>query len=270
MADEIIELIPGGEAENGQTLNQATEIVAKATGWVPKEQFRGPEEKWVDASTYVERGRKFNTNLQKEVTALRSEVQGFEQTKAQFQRYMKETLAAKQAEFDEAIKELRRQKAQATREGDDEAVIGLEDRLEALKKSRQDLEVEAAPQKPTREQNEVTPEFQAWAEENAWFKDAKMRSYSIALAEELRAAGDATNGRPFMDKITSLIKAEFPHKFQSQTRANSVESGSQASGGGAGGRTAADLPEADRALMEEFDKNGWVKKADFLKNYRWK
>ena len=32
------------------------ETQARAMGWLPKEQFRGPESSWIDAEAYVERG----------------------------------------------------------------------------------------------------------------------------------------------------------------------------------------------------------------------
>ena len=50
----------GGGADNLDAADEVSpEILreAKTLGWVPKDQFRGSADDWVDASTFVERGK---------------------------------------------------------------------------------------------------------------------------------------------------------------------------------------------------------------------
>ncbi len=95
-----------------------------------------------------------------------------------------------------------------------------------------------------------------------------MMNYATSLAQELKANGDTTKGRVFLDKITDLMKDTFPKAFPARSRSNSVESGG--SGGiTIGGKTAKDLPADDRKLMKQFVAEGWTTEAEFLKNYRW-
>src|SRR3990167_11082395 len=44
------------ENEPEQSEPNAVETEARSMGWVPKEEFRGPESQWRDAEEFVERG----------------------------------------------------------------------------------------------------------------------------------------------------------------------------------------------------------------------
>jgi hypothetical protein len=57
---------------------------ATGQGWVPKEKFKGNEDDWVDASTFVKRGReilpilrKNNENLVRELNQTKASLQEF-------------------------------------------------------------------------------------------------------------------------------------------------------------------------------------------------
>lgn len=45
--------------------NEVLEKEARVFGWVPKEDFRGSEDDWVDADTFVKRGKEINPILRK-------------------------------------------------------------------------------------------------------------------------------------------------------------------------------------------------------------
>ena len=57
------------------------EAQARAMGWKPQEEFKGPAEKWVDAGEYIRRGeevlpivRNENRKLHDQVTALNGQI----------------------------------------------------------------------------------------------------------------------------------------------------------------------------------------------------
>lgn len=266
----------------------STEDRAAKKGWVPKDQYKGEPSKWVDASTFLDRGEKFNHNLQREVERLKAQIQSFEGTKAAFKQFHEETLAAKDAELQAAITQLRVERSQAIRDGDDEGAIQIEDRIDLLKEQRKQVKAipegqetppaGATPNGPDR----LDPVLQEWIKDgNQWFQDdPKLRDYSVALGNELIKTGahEGKKGRAFLDLVATKMAEEFPRRFRSKDSAaagakpNHVEGGAGnpgASSGGGGGKakTEANLPAEDLALMKQFIKEGWTTKEAFLKSY---
>lgn len=274
------------QAAEDERLRFETEAGRK--GWVPREKFKGPADKWVDAKTFVERGERFNANLQREVQELRDQLTKFKGTQAAFVKFHEETIAKKDAEIAEAIKGLRIQRSQAMREGEDETVVEIEDRIELLQDQRKDLKTEAAEATKNREEEAgeqegkiVNPVLDEWIEDgNKWFQDdPKMRSYAIAMGDSMIENGETLRGRKFLDLVAAKMREEFPRKFRefdsgegkggTQSRqAGSVEGAPNAGGARRGaGKTENDLPEEDRRLMKEFIASGLTTKEKFLKNY---
>jgi hypothetical protein len=248
----------------------AAEAEAVRKGWKPKDAYEGDPDKWVDAKTFLDRGDKFNKNLQREVAALKAKLESFEGTKQAFVKFHEETVAAKDKELAAALKQLRVQRSEAQAEGDHEAAVEIEDRIEVITKERQGLK-DAAPVPAAAPQ--VDPVLEAWiGDGNDWFaKDAKLRNYAITLADELRADGETLQGRQFLDKVAELMRAEFPSKFDNpnRQRPGAVEGSSRSAVSAPQGRTERDLPKVDRELMNEFVRNGWTTKEKFLAEYRW-
>ena len=118
---------------------------ARRKGWKPEAEYGGPQGSWVDAKTFVERGERFTKNLEKQIDTLKTQVQGFEGTKTQFRKFFDDQMQKRDREHTDAISALRLQKSAATREGDDELVVELEDRIEATRTQQAALKAEAAP-----------------------------------------------------------------------------------------------------------------------------
>jgi hypothetical protein len=276
MADENVEALEGasssneGGAEAAEAL--AYEEEARHNGWLPEEEY--PEElkarkPWVDAKTFVERGKRFTSNLIKEVETLKRQVADFEGTKAAFKKFHEETIKRKDAEIDEAIQELRAQRSAAIREGEDATAITLEDRIDVLKQSKQDLKTEVQQiVKPG--EVPLNPAIEDWINDgNEWFReDPKLRAYAVEMGRELKAKGDTSSDRMFLGKIRKMMEAEFPSKFGNNLRNNagSVEGGTRG-GAGLGGKTEQNLPTEDRVLMDRFIKEKVMTKEQFLKSY---
>lgn len=251
------------------------EADASRKGWVPKDKYTGDPAKWVDAKTFIERGEKFNANLQREIAALKSQIQSFEGTKKAFAKFHEETIARKDAEMKEAIAALRVQRSAAIREGDDEGAVALEDRIETLRTAQSKLKEMPAVQDPPAAPIPVDPVIEEWIEDgNTWFRDdPKLQRYAVSLGEDLIKKGETLRGRKFLDKVAALMAEEFPRKFKtadtSSGRNTTVEGNSAGKnqGGGGGGKTERDLPPEDLALMRQFVKEGWTTKEKFLKSY---
>lgn len=264
----------GDEAPDPDVARHVT-LEASRKGWMPKDKFKGDPDTWVDAQTFLDRGEKINKNLIREVKELRAQIASFEGTREQFKKFHEETIARKDQELDAAIRQLRVQRAEAIREGEDEAAINLEDRIDTLREEQKSLKKQAPAADDTASaQARSEAIMESWiADGNDWFKsDPKLRAYALSMGEELLASGETLRDREFLDKISGLMREEFPAKFRATNpnrhRPSGAESQRQATSTSvAGNRSKADLPAADRALMEEFVKSGWTTEEAFLKSY---
>ena len=249
------------------------EAEASRKGWRPKDKYEGDPTKWVDAKTFIERGERFASNLQKEVATLKAKLESFEGTRAAFIKHQSEVMKAKDEELSAVLKQLRVQRSEAQADGDHEGAVALEDRMEVIRKDREQVaaELKAVEAPAEAAAPTVDPVLEAWIEDgNDWFaKDAKLRNYAVTLGDELRSQGETLKGRAFLDKITTLMAEEFPSKFgnANRQRAGMAEGSRGSAAAGAGGKTERDLPAADRALMREFVAQGYMTKEKFLTDY---
>ena len=279
--DDAADAAETAKLEAATTATAAAEHEAGRKGWVPRDQYKGDSTKWVDAKTFLERGERFTSNLQREITDLKDKVASFEGTKAAFTKFHDEAMTRKNAEIKEAISSLRIQRSAAIRDGEDEEAIELEDRIELLREQQVELKKpvvqEATPEaKPA----EVTtaPQTQVvldeWIEDgNQWFNaEPKLRDYAIAIGDNMMKNGETARGRKFLDKVTEVMKQEFPRRFRKQAgdtprTPNQVEGADTNHKGANTGKSEKDLPEADRALMKQFITEGWTTKEKFLTSY---
>ena len=252
---------------------------AGAKGWVPKNLYKGDPSKWVDAKTFLERGERFTVNLQREVSELRAKLESFEGTKAAFTKFHEETVAKKEEEIKATISALRIQRSRATREGEDELAIELEDQIELLKDQHRELKEPVTQEKATETAATAAtaapnPVMDEWIDDgNQWFKDdSQLRDYAIAIGDALYNNGETLRGRKFLDKVREQVEADFPRKFRTIAAmqgggAALVEGASGVGSGGGRGKTERDLPQEDRDLMRHFIKEGWTTKEKFLAGY---
>lgn len=268
-------------------LVRATEKEATKKGWVPKDQYKGDPAKWVDARTFIDRGERFNQNLQRELAGMRKKLQEFEGTKKAFVKFHEETIAAKDKELAKAINDLRVARSEATADGDHEGAVALEDRIDLLRDERKKLKETPAEQQEEEDgpdgskakgPNPTDPVLVEWiADGNEWFDDdPAMRAYAIAVGEGLiKGDPDQPRGRKFLDKVRAKMEEEFPRKFKAKTPAREKtdpaegggKGGNSGSGKYAGGKTEADLPAEDRRLMRQYIAEGWTTKEKFLTSY---
>ena len=278
-----IELLQGAEDPTpAPTAPDPEEAAARRKGWLPKSEYQGDPDKWVDAATFIDRGNKFNKNLQREVEALKQKLADFEGTKAAFRKFHEETLAKKDAELQAAINALRVQRSQATQDGDHETAIALEDRIDELKAERKAFSaveaVQPPPADPTTPANPAGLHVEVlneWIDDgNTWFReDTKLQAYAVSVGEDLIRSGEKLRGRKFLDKVAEIVAEDFPRKFKQRsitTPASPVSSSTPSRSTPSAGtrpRTEADLPPEDLKLMRQFIKEGWTTKEKFLAGY---
>ena len=260
---------------------------ARRKGWRPESEYTGPEGKWVDAKTFVERGERFTKKLENEISTLKAQVAGFEGTKTQFRKFFDDQMAKRDKEHTDAINALRVQRSQATRDGDDELAVELEDRIEATRQQQRDLKTEAtaaAAERTETPQGEAaaavtSPVLLEWiAEGNEWFQtDEVLTKHAIEVGKQMRKDGEKAIGRKFLEIVKEQVRSDFPRRFKelegtSGQRQNATAGAGQGGTGtgnqsGYNGKTERDLPAADLAIMRQFVKEGLYTKEAFLKSY---
>lgn len=270
--------------ESGETVVTAAdpaeaeaEVEASRKGWVPKAHFKGDPTKWKPASIYLEAGRRFEKNTQRELQDLRTKYAELEKTGQAFAKYHEEAMARKDSEIAAAIKDAKARARQAVRDGDDDLAETLDERVELLQQERAGIKAqvkevtkeEAATGASASESAQLLVVREWTADGNEWFdSDPELRQYAIDVGQQLKASGETIFGRAFLDKVAERVRADFPRRFSKKTverRNDQVEGG--ASAGSTSGHTIHDLPATDLALMKEFIAKGWTTKEKFLKNY---
>ena len=244
------------------------EAEARLVGWQPREEFKGPEEKWKPAAEFLEKGKQINGFMRKDLEKLRGELSRRDATLAELQQTITEFAAFHQETetraYERARKELQAERAEAISAADGEKVVETEERLRELDAARKAPPAKAAPQ--------ADPIFTAWVAENAWYRDnRRARAMCEGLAEEVRATNPELFGREFLDEVKQQLMEEAPQFFKNARREEPPLVG--ASGdrrpGGAGKKTYADLPAEAKAACDKFVAQKLLTREQYLADYDW-
>jgi len=257
---------------------------ASGQGWVPKEKFRGDEKDWVDAGTFVKRGReilpilrKNNENLLKELNHTKASMNELRQATEEFKKFQKESYERKASDLEGQIVALKSARSQAITDGDGTKVTAVDDMIDGLK---EDLQAAKASAKEavtvTRNTGTVAvdPALQTWLSGNEWFgKDARLTAQTNALGEVLRRENPGLTGKAFLDKLDEVLLEELPQKFgekEKRTPNYGAESGS-GRGRSAGGpaKSYQNLPPEAKAACDRFVKQKIMTKEAYVADYDW-
>lgn len=230
---------------------------ARSSGWVPKEEFHGDENKWVDAGEFVRRAPLFQKlDLQnRELKELRK---GLDALKAHHSQ-------VRETEYKRAIADLKQQKKDALIDGQVDDIVDIDDKIDAVKEAQARFKQEQAVEAAKGSDPEVLhPEFAAWTKRNTWYTDSKpMRAFADALGVELRAGGMAPS--EVLRQVENKIKEEFPNKFRNPNRdkPGAVEAGGK--GGPAKGKSGeASLSDDERRIMNSIVRTGAMTKEQYI------
>jgi hypothetical protein len=256
---------------------------AESQGWVPKERFRGNESDWVDADTFVKRGReilpilrKNNENLIKDLNATKEQLKEFRQAAEEFKQFQREAYERKANDYEQRIKEIKESRAQAISDGDGQKVNALDDALdlakEEFKEAKQAVKDADVVKTPEPTQTEIDPGLQVWLDRNTWFgEDKRMTAVVNGIGESLRLEFPLLKGQPFLDKLDEVLAEEFPNKFgKKQSPSSRVESGSgRQSRGGSNTQSYDNLPSEAKAACDRFVKQKLMTREQYVADFDW-
>jgi hypothetical protein len=213
MADENKEVVPE---------LSPIELRAQEQGWVPKEEWTGEEADWRPAREFLDRGELF-----KKIEAQSRELK---RVHGDIEKFAKHYEKVRETEYKRALADLKKQKRDALAEGDVDAVMEIDERIEEAREAKPaPVQVSPEPQ--------INPIFVSWVERNSWYESNKaMRAYADRIGNELGATGMSPN--EILAEVEREVKKEFATKFQNPRR----EKPSAVEGEGGKGST----PKADK------------------------
>lgn len=253
--------------EEGQTVaepavDEETLAEAKRQGWVPEEEFNGPEGKWVDAETFVKKGKEINALLRKDNEFLKREVAEMKSTMIEFKKFHAET---EKRAYERAMADLREQKKEAIAAGDGEKVLQVDDAIEDLKTARKEEKAAATPS------NQPDPAFLEWADNNPWFgTDKELTDEANLIGAVVKQQKPHLAGSDFLDEVTKRVKKMYPEKFTNanRNRPNPVEGTTAPKATNSrGAKGFNDLPPEAKAACQKFEKQGLMTKEQYIKEY---
>jgi hypothetical protein len=278
MSEELQQEAPQEAPEASQF-----ESEARAQGWVAAEEFRGSESDWVDAETFVRRGkeimpilRKNNEKLLKELGEARKIAEEARESAKEFREYQKQQFEKKTKDLEGQLEQLKQAKRDAITQGDGDRAIAIDDAMDDLKEQRLEAkeDLKAAEEK-AKEVPQITqdPILNTWMEKNDWFgKDSRMTGVANGLGVELRRENPSLNGQAFLDKLDSELQEMFPEKFGKKRTPNPMEgspNGTARPSVSSGKKTYNNLPPEAKAACDKFVKQGLMTKEAYVAEYDW-
>jgi len=258
---------------------------AESQGWVPKERFRGNESDWVDADTFVKRGReilpilrKNNENLIKDLNSTKEQLKEFREAAEEFKKFQRDAYERKAQDYEKRIQEIRESRAQAISDGDGQKVNALDDALDAAKDELKEAKqaVKDADKAPieTPASTEIDPGLQQWLDRNTWFgQDKRMTGIVNGIGESLRLEFPLLKGQAFLEKLDEVLAEEFPGKFGAEKKSptSRVESGSGRAGRGSSSnaQTYDNLPSEAKAACDRFVKQKLMTREQYVADFDW-
>jgi hypothetical protein len=257
---------------------------AESQGWVPKERFRGNESDWVDADTFVKRGReilpilrKNNENLIKDLNSTKEQLKEFREAAEEFKKFQKEAYERKAQDYEKRILEIKESRAQAISDGDGQKVNALDDALDAAKDELKEAKqaVKDADKAPieTPASTEIDPGLQVWLDRNTWFgQDKRMTGIVNGIGESLRLEFPLLKGQAFLEKLDEVLAEEFPGKFgEKKSPSSRVESGSgrASRGSSSNAQTYDNLPSEAKAACDRFVKQKLMTREQYVADFDW-
>lgn len=218
---------------------------ASLMGWVPQDQFKGDESKWVDAASFVERGqhimpilKKNNERLLGEVSQLKGTVTALTASVAAATESMEAMKVfheeATKVQVEKARKDLLAGLRQAKTDGDVDAEVEITATLSEFDAAQR--AVAAVPVVKKVEQvvvSKIAPEVQEWMNANPWYgQDQERTGFMTGIANRLRAEGNIDTGKVFLEAAAAILEERLGGGQQSSGK---VEGGGRSSSSGSGG-----------------------------------
>lgn len=241
---------------------------ARGMGWVDKRAFRGDPNNWVDAKTFLKRGREVLPIVKSQLERVNEENRGLkreiEEIKEAAKSYTAFVDEQKTAQKNFEMNSLKSARAEALRADDFDRVNEIDLRLQELRAPAPE------PKKANGSGGGLDPEVKRLWEENIrvhpFLAEKAAQEDWSAEAMALRMAGNKDTGQGFVNRVNDRMRRIYPERFDGKRRAAMVDGdGTPApNGGGNDSRSWDNLLPAYRREYEKSGKRLGVSKKEFL------
>lgn len=239
----------------------AVEIKAIEMGWRPKEEFEGDEGDFIDAQEFVRRKPLFEKidHVGRELKETRKAL------KALQDHHQK----VKEAEYQNALKQLKAEKKAALEEGDADRLIEIDDRIANAK-----AEEVAQRVQQTQAASQPHPNFVSWVEKNQWYREnAELKSVADQIGTGYASSNPEAHPDDVLKYVEGRIKKLYPENFKNpnKERPSAVEGGTSTP---ASKKSDIDdlnnypLSEDERRVMMTFVRQGIMTKEQYIKDLK--
>jgi hypothetical protein len=233
------------------------ESEARKSGWTPEKSFKGDPSKWIDAESWVKRGKEFIPFLQTANRSMKEELAALREQNMQLERMNRANAKALEelkgevtdqtvATAETARSELKEAIVKAHEDGDIKTELELRDKLadlsETIKvaKAPATVPVTDATRGTVTEQPDATqsPIFKQFLAENPWFQEDRiMAGAAVAAMGELNqtAEGKGMSPEERFRTVADTIKKRFGMVDNPRRGAPSKVESSRMSGNSGGG-----------------------------------
>ena len=229
-----------------------TQQEALTQGWVPKEEYDGDPEKWVDAGEFIRRGELFRK--------IESQSKELKDVRKALAELAKHNSKIREVEYQRAIDALKQEKKNALNEGDADRVVDIDEKIDLVKtQQRQDQQQQAAQVVP----QEIHPELKNWMNRNGWYETTpSMRGWADARGVELAQEGKSPN--EVLTILEKEVKTRFSEKFHNpnRDRAAAVEAPARQRAGKADPEF--ELSDVEKQVMNTLVRQGVMTKEKYI------
>lgn len=207
-----------GESDDSGDEHEFTESeqLAYSQGWRPEEEWKGDPDKWVGANEFLFRGELME-RIQKQTKVIND----MNATQAELKKALKalgdHNSQIAEREYKRALDNLKKQRREAMREEDFDAVDEIEDRMDELKDAQKESKAPESEDKSENtkdEQQEAPPEVVTWMEANSeWYNsDPIMQGAAdrLFLGHLDKNPGDFQGA---LDNVDTVMRKRFPEEF---------------------------------------------------------
>lgn len=237
------------------------EDIARQSGWVPKDEWKGKPEDWRPAKEFNERGELFTRikSQSKELLEMKNAVNML--VAQQSKQYLKG--------FDDAVAQLKRDRAAAVADGDLERVVRITDAIDEVKEKRQEADRIAQPKAP------VGPSdtFREWHTKNDWYmKDKVLSEHAEDVGEIFKKRNPQSTEAEMLEYVARQVRKEYPNKFRKAPPSPDGD-GRQSSGGktvqssNKYSEMESEMTDEQRAIMKTILRQTKMSKDEYFKQY---
>jgi hypothetical protein len=229
-----------------------TQSEALAQGWVPKDEFEGDAEKWVDAGEFLRRGELFRK--------IESQSREMKDMRKALGELAKHNSKIREVEYQRALDTLKAEKKTALSEGDADKVVEIDDKIDLVKSQQRQDQQQAVQQAIPQE---VHPDLARWIGRNGWYETTpSMRAWADGRGVELAQEGKSP--AEVLATLEKEVKSRFSEKFHNPNRdkPGAVEGGRRQASPSANAEF--ELSDVEKQVMNTLVKQGVMTKEKYI------